>query len=71
MKRNQVLVLAAALCVAATAEAGGWRLSVGPAYRARMKTEMRGAPTVADTTEITRTDRYRDMENGNWGGVCG
>ena len=69
MKRNQVLVLAAALCVAATAEAGGWRLSVGPAYRARMKTEMRGAPTVADTTETTKTDRYRDMENGNWGGA--
>lgn len=71
MKRNQVLVLAAALCVAATAEAGGWRLSVGPAYRARMKTEMRGAPAVADTTEITKTDRYRDMENGNWGAYAG
>ncbi len=71
MKKNQIRVLALALCAATAAQAGGWRLSVGPAYRARMKTEMRGAPTVADTTETTWTGRYRDMKNGDWGAYAG
>ena len=66
MKANQILVLATALCAASAAQAGGWRLSVGPAFRARMKTEMHGAPTVSDTSSRTYTDRYRDMQNGNY-----
>ena len=67
MKTNKTLILmATALCAASAAQAGGWRLSVGPAFRARMKTEMRGAPTVSDTASRTYTDRYRDMQNGNY-----
>ncbi len=71
MKANQILVLSMALCAASVAQAGGWRLSVGPAFRARMKTEMHGAPTADDTTARAYTDRYRDMERGEWGAYAG
>ena len=48
MKTN-VILMAAVVC-AATADAGGWRFSVGPAWRSEVKMETRGAlnvPTVA------------------------
>lgn len=64
---NHIVVFATVLCAASAAQAGGWRLTIGPAYRARMKTEMRGAPAVADTTEIKKSDKYKDLEKGDWG----
>ena len=66
MKTNQILILATAICAASAAQAAGWRLSVGPAFRAQMKTEMRGAPTAADTTDRVNSRAYTDLENGGW-----
>jgi len=67
MKTN-VILMAAVVC-AATANAGGWRFSAGPAWRSEVKMETRGAApvsTVPASSTRDYSDRYRDLESGNW-----
>ena len=67
MKTN-VILMAAVVCAAA-ANAGGWRFSAGPAWRSSVKMETRGAApvsTVPASSTRDYSDRYRDLESGNW-----
>ncbi len=66
MKKNYILVFATVLCAASAAQARGWRMTIGPGFRSSMKTELRGTPSAADTTERVNTQQYTDLENGDW-----
>ncbi len=66
MKKSYFLMFATVLCAASVAQARGWRMTIGPGFRSTMKTELRGTPTAADTTERHNSTRYDDLEAGNW-----
>lgn len=68
MKTNRkMMALAVAACAATVAQAEGWRLTVGPAWRSRVKTEIRGAvPVPSVPGSHTRTGYDRDPGAGDW-----
>ncbi len=66
MKKSYFLMFATVLCAASVAQARGWRMTIGPGFRSTMKTELRGTPTAADTTERVNSQCYTDLENGGW-----
>ena len=67
MNTNKTLILmATVLCAASAVRADGWRLTVGPAWRAQMKTEMRGGVSERDYSSL-----YRELERGEWASHVG
>ncbi len=74
MKTNKAFILAVAACAAAVARADGWRLTVGPAWHSRVKMEAHGAAKVTSVPASQMrmySDRYRDLENGDWRAYAG
>lgn len=68
MKTNRkMMVYMMAACAATMASADGWRLSVGPAWRTRVKAEIRGTASVPSVPgSYTRTGYDRDPGAGDW-----
>lgn len=68
MKTNgKMMALVVVACAATVARAEGWRLSVGPAWRSRVKAEIRGtAPVPTVPGSYTRTGYDRDPGAGEW-----
>ena len=68
MKTNRkMMVYMMAACAATMASAEGWRLSVGPAWRTRVKAEIRGTASVPSVPgSYTRTGYDRDPGAGDW-----
>ena len=61
------MVYMMAACAATMASADGWRLSVGPAWRTRVKAEIRGTASVPSVPgSYTRTGYDRDPGAGDW-----
>ena len=68
MKTNRkMMVYMMAACAATMASADGWRLSVGPAWRTRVKAEIRGTASVPSVPgSYTRTGYDRDPGAGDF-----
>lgn len=65
--RNQLAMGVALVLMATVAQAEGWRFSAGPAWRSRVKTEVRGTtPVPTATGGTTRTPYDRDPGAGDY-----
>lgn len=64
MNANRMVFLAVATLVAVNCEAAGWHLTIGPAWRARVKTEVQGALPVP--ASVTTTGYNRNPGAGEW-----
>ena len=67
MKTSCIMALAISVLASVECGASGWRLTVGPAWRSRVKTEVRGSlpvPSMPASTTVTGYDR--NPGEGEW-----